>query len=98
MVQFFFFAGYCWVSYAFNGLVLSYIWKWFVVPIFGLPVLTVPQSVGIIIVTAFLTFHPTPKDFEGDTTLRAFLGALAAQLIYPVIAGVAAWILHGLYF
>ena len=98
MVQLFFFAGYYWVSYAFDGLVFSYIWKWFVVPIFGLPVLTVPQSIGIIIVTAFLTSRPTSKDLEGDIALRTLPKGLAAQLIYPVIAGVAAWILHELYF
>ena len=40
-----------------NGITLSIIWGWFMVPIFGLPALNVPQAIAVTLVVGF--FFPT---------------------------------------
>lgn len=37
-----------------NGYVLTWLWAWFVAPVFSLPVLTLIQAVGLAAVVAFL--------------------------------------------
>lgn len=48
-------------SYFYVGFVFSRLWAWFVVPVFGLPYLTVVQAVGINLVVNFLMAR-YPKD------------------------------------
>lgn len=38
-----------------RGWVLTYLWHWFAVPIFGVPELGIVQAIGISLVIAFLT-------------------------------------------
>ena len=40
-----------------NGIVLTALWGWFIMPIFGLPVLTVTQAIGFSMVVGFLTYQ-----------------------------------------
>lgn len=53
--------------FALNGYVITKLWAWFIVPLFGLPLLNIPQAIGLDLVVTFLTFHqtvynPEPKD------------------------------------
>ena len=40
-----------------NGWVLSKLWSWFIVAKFGLPVLSIPEAIGIAMVVAHLTWQ-----------------------------------------
>ena len=46
------------VILAWNGFVLTKLWAWFVVPTFGLPVLSLPLSMGITLIVHYLTWQP----------------------------------------
>ena len=48
-------------SLLYIGFVFSRLWTWFIVPVFGLPTLTVSQAVGINLAVSFLVAH-YPKD------------------------------------
>lgn len=37
-----------------SGYVLSVLWGWFIVPTFGLPLLTIPVAIGVMLVVAYL--------------------------------------------
>lgn len=39
----------------FSGFVLSILWGWFAVPAFGLPALTIPLAMGIMLVVSYMT-------------------------------------------
>jgi hypothetical protein len=55
-----------------EGFVLTKLWAWFVVPTFGLPMLTVPVAIGICLIAAFLTHQQSFKVSSGDELKDAF--------------------------
>lgn len=48
-----------------RGWVLSTLWRWLIVPVFGLRPLTVLQAIGVSIVVGMFTAQVPPKDDEG---------------------------------
>ena len=68
------------LAIAFKGFVLSVLWEWFITPVFGLPLLSISQSLGVALVVTSLV--PTPKESS------------AAPFIGPAIVLVFGWILH----
>ena len=60
-----------------NGWVLRYLWGWFVVPIFHLPNLTVPEAMGLAMVVGFMTkSYPSPKPAVQKTQEQAHAESL----------------------
>lgn len=71
-----------------NGFVLVHLWGWFFVPVLGLPLLSIPQAVGISLVVSFLTHqaHVEKENPDGVKVLTsAFLRPLLALLIGWVV-------------
>ncbi len=50
-----------------NGYVLSILWVWFIVPL-GLPVISVAHSIGIAMVTNWLTYQYQTNKKEEDNS------------------------------
>lgn len=44
-------------SSMYNGWVLMKLWEWFIVPVFHLPMLTLPAAMGLSLVVHFLTYN-----------------------------------------
>lgn len=59
------------VTITWEGFVLTKLWAWFVVPTFGLPMLTIPIAIGICIIAAFLTHQQNFKLKSGDEMMDA---------------------------
>jgi len=38
-----------------KGFVFTKLWMWFVIPMFGLPPISIPMAIGLCLVAAFLT-------------------------------------------
>jgi hypothetical protein len=73
-----------------EGWVLAILWGWFVVPVFGLPALSVPVAIGLCLIASVLTNHKTGKEAEKeDVGLGMTVGVL---LLKPGIALLAGWI------
>jgi hypothetical protein len=53
-----------------DGFVLTKLWLWFMVPVFGLPELGLAQAIGISLVVSWLTYRPNEKqdDDQEKTT------------------------------
>lgn len=77
------------ISWLLRGYVLSVLWRWFMVPTLGLPVLSVPQAIGIALVVGMLThqnYHYPEKEDEKTSTkvtrfLEPFLAPFATLLV-----------------
>jgi hypothetical protein len=53
-------------SSMYNGWVLMKLWEWFIIPVFHLPMLTLPAAMGLSLVVHFLTYqHQSTSDTKG---------------------------------
>lgn len=71
-----------------HGWVLSKLWLWFLVPIFGLQPLNITQAIGISIIVGFLTHQVDIKKGKDDK-VKLFL-----VLINPFIILLFGYIVH----
>lgn len=78
-----------------NGFVISTLWDWFVVPIFGFQSLTIPQALGLGLISTYLTGNITdyakrsednPKD-----NLVYMLGIYFRPAIFLFMGWVCTW-------
>ena len=56
----------------FNGYALSVLWGWFVVPVFGLPQISIVPAIGIAIVVSYLTYqmHDCKKEENENFAIK----------------------------
>ena len=47
-----------------KGFALSVLWGWFVAPLFGLPLLSIPSAIGICIVVGLIRYRYDASDHE----------------------------------
>ena len=75
------------------GWALSVLWGWFVVPVFGLPVLTLLQAYGLALVIGLTThqFSPWPKDLS-YTELASH--TLSVAIVPGLLFLLAGWIVR----
>lgn len=80
------------VSAIWRGYVLSILWAWFVVPIFGLPALSIPIAIGIGLVVGFMTYQFHNYVEREQTPTEAMARAGAAALLYPAFVLFVGWV------
>lgn len=73
-----------------GGYVLSILWAWFIVGTFGLPALTIPLALGIMVVVSYLTKQPNfanedKEDYVKRTNILAIVKPLGALAVGWVI-------------
>ena len=80
------------LSTLWNGYVLSVLWRWFVVPPFGAPALSIGYAIGIALVVGHLTQpHEPPKTDEKEWK-ELFAKSVASAAVKPAIALFVGWI------
>lgn len=67
-----------------RGWVLSKLWAWFAVPIFGLPHINVGEAIAVSMVVGYLTAELNPN--ESKTTAGAFGSIFVSPLVTLAIA------------
>ena len=70
-----------------RGFVLSKLWGWFIVPLFGLPSLSISFAIGLCLVVGMFQSHPSYKDHEIETST-----ALLQGFVSPFIVLFIGWI------
>jgi hypothetical protein len=65
-----------------RGFVLTVLWAWFAVPVFGLPILGIAPALGLTVLFNYLLNHKK----EGQSLFGIFGGALAALSV--------GWVIH----
>ena len=69
-----------------RGYVLSILWGWFVVPIFGVPQIGIAQAIGVAMVVSLMTHQYVPQK-EKDRWMPVI-----TALLTPVFALAIGWI------
>lgn len=78
-----------------NGWVLSTLWGWFVVPIFGLPVLPIAAAIGISLTVKYMTHQISPDCEEKKREAAEQIGRLVGvTVLYPLLAVFIGWIVQ----
>jgi hypothetical protein len=70
----------------YHGFVLSTLWRWFAVPLFGLPVVNTLQMVGLLMIASMM--HLRLKGEGAKPTLRD----AACYVVSPLIALGIGWL------
>lgn len=77
------------VSVLLNGYVLSVLWGWFIVPVFGLPALSIPVAIGLALVVSFLTKDVTIDDSSDKQNAGK---KLVVIMLRPLLVLFTGWI------
>jgi len=65
-----------------RAMVFSILWGWFIVPLFGLPALSMLESLGILIViTAITGLKITSKPISDEVAEKAILWGIISPLL-----------------
>ena len=75
------------VAVIFEGFVLSILWKWFVVPVFGAPVLTITYAIGLALIVGMLTAKARKQEHAPE-----LVEVLSQGLVTPLVFLVIGWI------
>ena len=73
-----------------HGFVLKVIWGWFMVPILGLPALTIAGAIGIGLVASYMTITINVKRHTDDPLEIILIGA-----VRPAFALAIGWVVKG---
>jgi multisubunit Na+/H+ antiporter MnhB subunit len=75
------------ISIIVSGFAFCKLWLWFVVPIFGLPVLTLVQAAGIINIVGYITYRKEQKDERDPSVVmyEAFIWSMAKAILYLIV-------------
>lgn len=76
------------LSVSLRGIVLSYMWLWFLVPL-GLPVIGVLHALGISVIVTFLTFNPFIKHEMHPKGTKIFI-----SIFFPLVVFIFGYLYH----
>lgn len=71
-----------------SGYVVSTLWGWFIVPVFGIKALSIPQAIGLSLVTGYLTHQTMPED-TASTAAK-----ITNVILYPMFALGIGYVVH----
>jgi hypothetical protein len=81
------------ISAVLRGWVLSILWRWFAVPMFGLPGIGIAEAVGVALIVAMLT-HEHRREPKSESTSDSLTDA-AAVFLRPLFALLVGWVAKG---
>lgn len=80
-----------------SGLVLAQLWRWFLVPVFGLPELSIPAALGISLYLSFMVTRPIDNELSGaktdDERLGLVVKTISLSFVRPLFVLVYGFIL-----
>ena len=83
------------LSAAVKGWVLTYLWGWFIMPVFEVSRLSVPHAIGFMLFANML-IPQIPKDHSGKTLDELIGQAIGYAFVGPIMALIIGWLLKGL--
>lgn len=83
------------VSQIWRGYILSKLWLWFIVSIFGADPLGIAQSIGLALVVSFLTHQPNSYEDEKKSANGKLARVAKVALLSPAISLLIGWIVKG---
>lgn len=80
-----------------SAVVGSYLWLWFVVPVFGVSALTFPQAFGLSLLLNYWTYHHMSQRISDKRTLKEKLPETIGLVIRPWLILAIGWICYHYY-
>jgi len=77
-----------------NGWVLSILWGWFVVPVFGISQISVLQAIGLTAIINMLKSSRAKENNKGRETSEVIVELFAITIIAPLISLFFGWIVY----
>lgn len=77
------------MSCIFEGYVFITLWKWFIIPTFQAPVLSIPVGIGIILTISLLTSRKSQKENEKNVGEK-----MAEILLYVILVLIMGYIIQ----
>lgn len=74
-----------------NGIVLSFLWQWFLVPL-GLPALGLVHAMGVGLIVRYLTYQTVNCKKEDDE--KQVWVQLVGSLVYPLFILLFGFVVH----
>lgn len=78
----------------FNGYVLSILWGWFMVPTFGLPVLSVAPAIGVALIVSYLTYQSIDTQEKDEDSTTKLVKSSIMVFIRAALALFIGWIIQ----
>ena len=78
-----------------KGIVVVQLWKWFIMPIFEVPLLSIPAAIGLTIFTGYVTSRPVRLPDKREASEQAS-SLLMMTFFYPCVVMAIAWAVHKL--
>jgi len=78
----------------YGGYALTILWKWFVVPIFHTPELSIPSAIGIALVVNYLTKHTSDCKKEEKSFSTRMVEGTVEVLLKPSFAILMGWVVQ----
>lgn len=75
------------------GWTLSVLWKWFAVPILGLPPVSIMEAMGIALVIGFLSRQMPSSNIKDKSAAELFGAYLGSAIFYPFVILILGWII-----
>ena len=72
-----------------HGWALSMTWGWLIVPLFGLPVLNIPQAIGVMFIVSFVAKNTVDVNQSYTELLSSAIGR---AIIHPSLLVLTCWI------
>lgn len=83
------------ISLILNGLVLSTLWGWFIVPIFNLPGLSIGYAIGLGLIVGYLRYQEIDTGKKEEKAMVARVTEATVTIIArPAVAFLSGWIIH----
>lgn len=73
-------AGMTW-----SGFVLSFLWGWFFVPAFGVPAISVPSAIGIVLIMHYMTNKYQNKSNDEITKWEHVAEKIGIEVMKPAV-------------
>ena len=74
-----------------HGWALSITWGWLIVPLFGLPVLNIPQAIGVMFIVSFVAKNTGDVDKSHSPT-ELLANAIGRAIIHPPLLVLSCWV------
>jgi hypothetical protein len=72
------------VEAIFRGWVITYLWGWFIAPLFGLPLLTIPYAIGLTFTARVMLDTGQESKSDGGLTEKFLTSIILSLLLLGV--------------
>lgn len=76
-----------------RGVTLSILWSWFMVPVFGLPALSIASAIGLCLVAGYIFHKFQPEDsVDPDVQRKKVVKNLSSPVVQSLAVLFLGWI------